>query len=45
MFGSRKFAVRIQFDPAKLSARGLTPEDVRAAVAAANSNTAVGLNR
>ena len=43
VFGSRKFAVRIQFDPVKLSARGLTPEDVRAAVAAANSNTAVGL--
>jgi len=43
VFGSRKFAVRIQFDPAKLSARGLTAEDVRAAVAAANSNTAVGL--
>jgi hydrophobe/amphiphile efflux-1 (HAE1) family protein len=43
VFGSRKFAVRIQFDPTKLSARGLTPEDVRAAVAAANSNTAVGL--
>ena len=43
VFGNRKYAVRIQFDPAKLSARGLTPEDVRAAVAAANINTAVGL--
>ncbi|UAJ11242.1 efflux RND transporter permease subunit [Glacieibacterium megasporae] len=43
VFGARKFAVRIQFDPTKLSARGLTPEDVRVAVAAANSNTAVGL--
>nr|WP_295663915.1 efflux RND transporter permease subunit [Polymorphobacter sp.] len=43
IFGARKFAVRIQFDPTKLSARGLTPEDVRTAVAAANSNTAVGL--
>ena len=43
VFGSRKYAVRIQFDPAKLSARGLTAEDVRTAVAAANSNTAVGL--
>ena len=43
VFGTRKFAVRIQFDPTRLSARGLTPEDVRAAVAAANSNTAVGL--
>ncbi len=43
VFGTRKFAVRIQFDPTRLSARGLTAEDVRAAVAAANSNTAVGL--
>ena len=43
VFGSRKYAIRIQFDPAKLSGRGLTPEDVRTAVAAANSNTAVGL--
>jgi len=43
VFGNRKFAVRIQFDPTKLSARGLTPEDIRTAVAAANSNTAVGL--
>jgi len=43
VFGTRKFAVRIQFDPLKLSARGLTPEDVRSAVANANSNTAVGV--
>ena len=43
VYGTRKFAVRIQFDPSKLSARGLTPDDVRTAVAAANSNTAVGL--
>jgi len=42
-YGSKKFAVRIQFDPQKLAARGLTPEDLRSAVAAANSNSAVGL--
>ena len=43
VYGPRKFAVRIRFDPAALAVRGLTPEDVRAAVAAANSNTAVGV--
>ena len=43
VFGSRKFAVRIQFDPQALSSRGLTPEDLRSAIAAANSNTAVGV--
>lgn len=43
VYGSRKFAVRIQFDPQALSSRGLTPEDLRTAVAAANSNTAVGV--
>ena len=43
VFGTRKFAVRIQFDPLKLSSRGLTPEDLRAGIAAANSNTAVGV--
>lgn len=42
LYGAKKYAVRVQFDPAKLAARGLTPEDVRSAVAAANTNTAVG---
>ena len=41
-YGSRRFAIRIQFDPAALTARNLTPAEVRTAVAAANSNTAVG---
>ena len=41
-YGSRRYAMRIQFDPAALSARGLTPAEVRDAVAAANSNVAVG---
>lgn len=42
-YGSRRFAIRIQFSPDALTARDLTPEDVRQAVAAANSNIAVGL--
>ena len=41
-YGSRRYAMRIQFDPAALTARNLTPDDVRTAVAAANSNVAVG---
>ncbi|MEY2882362.1 MAG: hypothetical protein RL490_86, partial [Pseudomonadota bacterium] len=41
-YGSRRYAIRIQFDPDALSSRGLTTEDVRTAVAAANSNAAVG---
>lgn len=41
-YGSRRYAIRIQFDPAALSVRNLTPEDIRSAVAAANSNVAVG---
>nr|WP_310522820.1 efflux RND transporter permease subunit [Polymorphobacter sp.] len=41
-YGSRRYAIRIQFDPAALSARDLTPGDIRDAVAAANSNVAVG---
>jgi hydrophobe/amphiphile efflux-1 (HAE1) family protein len=41
-YGSRRYAMRIQFDPAALTARNLTADDVRDAVAAANSNVAVG---
>jgi hydrophobe/amphiphile efflux-1 (HAE1) family protein len=41
-FGDRRYAVRIQFDPAALAARNLTVDDLRTAVAAANSNIAVG---
>lgn len=41
-YGSRRYALRIQFDPAALTARNLTPGEVRDAVAAANSNLAVG---
>ena len=42
VFGSQKFAVRIQVKPDALAAKGLALADVRAAVAAANSNTPVG---
>ena len=43
VYGARKYAVRIQFDPQALAVRGLTPEDIRSAVATANSNSAVGV--
>ena len=42
VFGDRRFAIRIQFSPQALAARNLTVDDVRQAVAAANSNIAVG---
>jgi hydrophobe/amphiphile efflux-1 (HAE1) family protein len=41
-YGSRRYALRVQFDPAALAARSLTPNDIRDAIAAANSNLAVG---
>ncbi|MBN8958710.1 MAG: efflux RND transporter permease subunit [Rhizobiales bacterium] len=40
--GEQKRAVRIQIDPAKLSARGLTLEDVRGGVLTATTNAAKG---
>jgi len=42
IFGVQRFAVRIHVDPDAVSARGLTLDDVKNAVAAANSNTPVG---
>ena len=42
IFGAQKYAVRIKADPDKISARGLTMDDVRRAIEAANSNKAVG---
>ena len=42
VFGDRRFAIRIQFSPQALAARNLTVDDLRAAVASANSNIAVG---
>jgi len=41
-FGSQKYAVRIQLDPAALTARGIGVNEIQLAVAAANVNTPVG---
>ena len=41
-FGSQKYAVRIQLDPAALTARGIGVDEIQHAVAAANVNTPVG---
>jgi HAE1 family hydrophobic/amphiphilic exporter-1 len=40
--GEQKPAIRVQIDPAPLAARGLTLEDVRAAIVAATTNAAKG---
>jgi len=40
--GEQKPAVRVQIDPAKLAAKGLTLEDVRGVIAAATVNAAKG---
>jgi hydrophobic/amphiphilic exporter-1 (mainly G- bacteria), HAE1 family len=42
VFGAQKFAVRVQANPEALAAKGLTFDDLIAAVAAANTNTPVG---
>jgi HAE1 family hydrophobic/amphiphilic exporter-1 len=42
IYGERKFAVRIEVDADKAAARGLTLNEVRAAVAQANSSAPVG---
>ena len=42
IFGQQKYAVRIEADPDAAAARGLTLNDVRNAVAAANSNSPIG---
>src|SRR5437762_7992821 len=42
IFGSQKFAVRVQADPEAAAARGLSLDDIRNAVARANSTTPVG---
>jgi HAE1 family hydrophobic/amphiphilic exporter-1 len=39
IFGQQKFAVRVQVDPDKAAARGLTLTEIGQAVTAANSNT------
>jgi HAE1 family hydrophobic/amphiphilic exporter-1 len=42
IFGSQKFAIRVQADPQAAAARGVSLEDVRTAVSRANSSTPVG---
>ncbi|MBF0094589.1 MAG: efflux RND transporter permease subunit, partial [Alphaproteobacteria bacterium] len=42
IYGRQKFAVRIRVDPDRLAASNLTLDDVRAAVAAANTNSPTG---
>ena len=43
VFGSQKYAVRLQVDPQKLFARGIALEDVTAAAQAANVNLPTGI--
>lgn len=42
VFGSQKYAVRIQLDPDLLAARGIGVDEIETAVGAANANTPVG---
>ncbi|MGD9837291.1 MAG: efflux RND transporter permease subunit [Afipia sp.] len=42
IYGAQKFAIRVQADPEVAAARGLSLEDIRAAVSRANSSTPVG---
>ena len=42
VFGSQRYAVRIQLDPDALAARGIGVDEIQDAVAAANANTPVG---
>ncbi len=42
VYGSQKYAVRVQFDPQRLAARGVTIDDVRAALAGQNVNQPTG---
>lgn len=43
IFGQQKYAVRIQIDPAALAARGISIDQLQAAVASANSQTPLGV--
>jgi HAE1 family hydrophobic/amphiphilic exporter-1 len=42
VYGAQKFAIRVQVDPEAAAARGLSLDDIRSAVSAANSSTPVG---
>ena len=43
IFGSQKFAVRVQIDPTALAARGIGIDEVQAAIAGLNDNAPVGI--
>jgi HAE1 family hydrophobic/amphiphilic exporter-1 len=43
VYGAQKFAIRVQVDPVAAAARNITHDDVRQAVAKANSNVPVGV--
>ena len=43
IFGQQKYAVRIQIDPTALAARGISIDQLQAAVASANSTTPLGV--
>ena len=43
VFGSQKYAVRVQADPLKLASRGISLDEVRDAIAAGNSNLPAGV--
>jgi HAE1 family hydrophobic/amphiphilic exporter-1 len=42
IFGSQKYAVRIQIDPGALASRGIGVDELQAAITATNANTPVG---
>ncbi|MCA0420445.1 MAG: efflux RND transporter permease subunit, partial [Proteobacteria bacterium] len=42
IWGSQKYAVRIQFDPTALAARGIGLDELQQAITATNANTPVG---
>ena len=42
VFGSQKFAVRVQLNPDALAARGIGVDEVQQAISAANANTPIG---
>src|SRR6266481_9587700 len=42
IYGTQKFAIRVQADPEAAAARGLSLDDIRTAVSRANSSTPVG---
>lgn len=43
IFGAQKYAVRVQLDPQKLAAQGLSVTDMRRSIASAASNAPVGI--